>query len=86
MYCLERTAFLAEPAVRAFFGEADVSCFVVADGVKGDQAERTGGHAAAAAAAAGGIDPRDIRMAGFQSPRSICFQVNSGFDCVREKG
>ena len=60
--------------------------FAVTDRVEGDQAGEAGGHAAAATGAAGGIDPGDIPMVRFQSPRSICFQVNSGFACVREKG
>ena len=44
-----------------------------------------GCHATAAAAAAAGIDNRNRCQAGY-SPRSICFHVNSGFACVREKG
>ena len=47
---------------------------------------RTGSYTAATAAAACGIDLRDVLQVRLQSPRSICFHVNSGFDCVREKG
>ena len=45
----------------------------------------TGRHAAAATAASSGNDHRNGSQAGY-SPRSICFHVNSGFACVREKG
>ena len=53
---------------------------------KRDYPGRAGRYTAATAAAACGIDLRDVLQAWFQSPRSICFHVNSGFACVREKG
>ena len=51
-----------------------------------DYPGRAGRYTAAAAAAACGIDLRDVLQVWFQSPRSICCHVNSGFACVREKG
>ena len=53
---------------------------------KRDYPGRAGRYTAATAAAACGIDLRDVLQVLFQSPRSICFHVNSGFACVREKG
>jgi hypothetical protein len=53
--------------------------------IQRDDPDRTGRHAPAAAAAAAGIDGQNSRQAGY-NPRSICFHVNSGFACVREKG
>lgn len=52
---------------------------------KRDYPDRTGCHATAATAAAAWMDNWNRCRAGY-NPRSICFHVNSGFACVREKG
>jgi len=53
---------------------------------KRDYPGRAGRYTASAAGAACGIDLRYALQVWFQSPRSICFHVNSVFACVREKG
>jgi hypothetical protein len=63
-----------------------MGCLVVTDGIKGDQARGAGGDTTTAAAAAAFVDAGQGSNGLAQRPSSICFQVNSGLDCLREKG
>jgi hypothetical protein len=83
---IDRAAFEASAAAGAAFGGADMGGLAVTDGVEGDQAGGAGGDTAAAAAAAALVYMRYIGEVSGQSPSSICFQVNSGLDCLRENG
>ena len=85
-YGMQRAALDALPAACALLKAAYAGCFAVTNVIEGEQAERAGRHTATASAAACGIDLRDALQLWFQSPRSICFHVNSGLVWVREKG
>ncbi len=81
-----QTAFYAQLAAGTVLRAEDDGAFTVYDGIEGDYFFRTGRYTTAASAATVGVDAGCILMVALQSPRSICFHVNSGFDCLREKG
>ena len=84
--CLNRTLGDAAAAPVAAVGVHDQGMLAESRHFQRDYPGRAGRYTAATAGAACGIDPRDVLQVRSQSPRSICFQVNSGFACVREKG
>ena len=79
----QRATFNAPAAAGTAFFEQDHGLFAVSGRLKSNNPDGTGGHTTAAAAANFGINDRNRQD---YNPRSICFQVNSGLDCLREKG